>query len=84
MIHTVLESERYPLKIRSTFDIDSCLDCHASTERFQAVKGHRTLGIQNHLMSGEIGCTGACHEPAHPPAALNGTDAWERWQERGS
>lgn len=83
MIHTVLATERYPLKMRSTFNIGSCLDCHAATEPFRAVKGHRTLGIQNRMMSGEIGCTGACHEPAHPRAALNGTEAWKRWKERG-
>jgi hypothetical protein len=82
MIHTVRKSERYPLKMRSTFDLRSCLDCHAATEPFRSVKGHTTVGIQKELMSGEIGCTGACHDPAHPPAALNGTEAWERWQER--
>lgn len=82
MIHTILQSERYPLKMRSTFDIRSCLDCHAATEGFRSVKGHRTRGIQNQLMKGEIGCTGACHEPAHPRAALNGTESWERWKER--
>ena len=82
MIHTVRRTERYPLKMRSTFDIRSCLDCHAATEPFQTVKGHKTRAIQNQLMTGEIGCTGACHEPAHPPAALNGTEAWEHWKER--
>ncbi|MCH7869872.1 MAG: hypothetical protein IH881_19420 [Myxococcales bacterium] len=82
MLHTIRGSEDYPLKMRSTFDIQSCLDCHAATEPFRSVKGHKTRGIQNQLMSGEIGCTGACHEPAHPPAALNGTEAWERWKER--
>ena len=82
MIHTIRRSERYPLKMRSRFDIRSCLDCHAATEPFRAVKGHTTRGIQNQLMTGEIGCTGACHEPAHPPAALNGTESWERWKER--
>lgn len=82
MIHTIRQSERNPLKMRSAFDIRSCLDCHAATEGFRSVKGHRTRGIQNQLMKGEIGCTGACHEPAHPRAALNGTESWERWKER--
>ena len=82
MIHTVLDTQRYPLAMRSTFDIESCLDCHAGSAPFRAVKGHRTRGIQNRLISGEVGCTGACHESAHPPAALNGTDSWERWKER--
>ena len=83
MIHTVRSSERYPLKMRSTFDIASCLDCHAATEAFRTVKGHKARGIQNQLITGEIGCTGSCHEAAHPPAALNGTQSWERWKERG-
>ena len=82
MIHTVRQNERYPLKMRSTFDLSSCLDCHAATEPFRSVKGHTTVSLQKKLMSGEIGCTGACHAPAHPRAALNGTKAWERWKER--
>jgi hypothetical protein len=82
MIHTVLRTERYPLKMRSTFNISSCLDCHAATEPFRAVKGHRTAKIQEQLISGEVSCTGACHQPAHPAAALNGTESWERWKER--
>ena len=81
MFRTVMDSHRYPLKMRSTFDISSCLDCHAGSKAFRAVKGHKTLGIQKQLMSGAMGCTGACHESAHPPAALNGTLAWERWKE---
>ena len=82
MLHTVMGSQRYPLKMRSTFDIASCLDCHSGSKAFRNVKGHKPLGIQQKLMSGELGCTGACHESAHPPAALNGTAAWERWKER--
>ena len=82
MIHTVLRSERYPLKMRSTFDISACMNCHAASEAFRAVKGHKTRGIQNRLLSGESGCSGACHEAAHPPAALNGSESWERWKER--
>jgi hypothetical protein len=82
MIQTIRRSDRFPLKMRSTFDIQSCLDCHMESEPFQSVKGHMTRGIQNRLMTGEIGCTGACHEPAHPPAALNGTESWEQWKER--
>jgi nitrate/TMAO reductase-like tetraheme cytochrome c subunit len=83
MIQTILDSQRYPLEMRDTFDVASCLDCHAGSAPFQAIKGHRTREIQNQLLSGEVGCTGACHESAHPPAALNGTESWERWQGRG-
>ena len=82
MLHTVRGSQRYPLKMRSTFDIASCLDCHAGSEPFRAVKGHRVAGIQDGLMSGDMRCTGACHQAGHPPAALNGTASWERWKER--
>lgn len=80
MLHTIADTNRYPLKMRSTYDISACLDCHAETPAFQEIKGHRTLGIQNQLVSGEIGCTGACHDPAHPRAALYGTEAWEEWK----
>jgi hypothetical protein len=82
MFHTVLATERYPLEMRATFDISACMNCHAASEPFRAVKGHKTRGIQNRLLSGESGCTGACHEAAHPPAALNGTESWERWKAR--
>jgi cytochrome c nitrite reductase small subunit len=82
MRHTVMDSQRYPLKMRSTFDISSCLDCHAGSEAFREVKGHRPRGIQERLVSGEMSCTGACHASAHPPAALNGTEAWEKWKAR--
>ena len=82
MYHTIMDSERYPLKMRSTFDISSCLDCHSGSSAFRDVKGHKPLGTQNQLLSGEMSCTGACHESAHPPSALNGTKSWERWQER--
>jgi len=76
MIHTVKRSERYPLKMRNTFDIDSCLDCHAGAAPFRAVEMHRDPGIQQALVSREMGCTGACHVTAHPSAALNGAAAW--------
>ncbi len=81
MLHTMMGSQRYPLKMRATFDISSCLDCHAGSKAFREVKGHKTAGIQEQLVSGGMGCTGACHESAHPPAALNGTESWERWKE---
>jgi len=82
MLHTVMDSQRFPLKMRSTFDISSCLDCDAGSEAFREVKGHRPRGIQEKLVSGEMSCTGACHQSAHPPAALNGTEAGEKWKAR--
>jgi hypothetical protein len=35
-----------------------------------------TPGIQQALVSRDMGCTGACHPNAHPAAALNGAAAW--------
>jgi cytochrome c-type protein NapC len=82
MLHTIMDSEHYPLRMRSRFDISSCLDCHSGSDEFRGVKGHKVLGTQMQLISGEMGCTGACHARAHSPAALNGTDSWERWKKR--
>lgn len=82
MIHTVLATERYPLRMRSPFDIRSCLDCHAATDAFRDAKAHRAGDVQRLLLAGEMSCSGTCHAAAHPPAALNGTVAWERWKER--
>ncbi len=76
MLHSALGTENYPLKLRRPFNIDSCLDCHAEAKPFQAVEVHRDPGIQQALVSREMGCTGACHPSAHPSVALNGAAAW--------
>jgi hypothetical protein len=76
MLHTVLGTEDYPLALRSAFDIDSCLDCHAGAKPFRAVEVHRDAGIQEALVEGQMGCTGACHVTAHPAKALLGATAW--------
>jgi hypothetical protein len=76
MLHSALRTENYPLKLRRPFNIDSCLDCHAGAKPFRAVDVHRDPGIQQALVSREMGCTGACHPSAHPAAALNGAAAW--------
>ena len=72
MLHTVTGGYEYPLTMASTYDISACLNCHAESARFRAVEAHRDPDLQNSLLSGEIGCAGLCHPPAHPPDALMG------------
>jgi cytochrome c nitrite reductase small subunit len=72
MLHTATGRYELPLRHRGTFDISSCLGCHAQAAPFRDVEVHRDPGIQESLVAGEMGCTGACHPSAHPPEALNG------------
>jgi hypothetical protein len=76
MLHTVNGDYEYPLKKVGTFDIQSCLDCHAQAAPFREQEVHRDPDLQKSLLSGEIGCTGACHAEPHPPEALEGAAAW--------
>ncbi|MGH0034094.1 MAG: NapC/NirT family cytochrome c [Myxococcota bacterium] len=75
MLNTVTGDFELPLSHHGTFDIDACLSCHAGALPFRAVETHRDEGIQQALLSGEMGCAGACHPPAHPQEALNGSAA---------
>ena len=72
MLHTVRDSYEYPISLNRAYDIDACLACHAEAKGFRAVETHQTPEIQELLLSGELGCTGTCHPPAHPPEALAG------------
>lgn len=72
MLHTVTGNYEFPLKHHGTFDIDSCLSCHATAVPFRKVETHRDEAIQQALLSGEMTCTGVCHPAAHPPDALTG------------
>jgi nitrate/TMAO reductase-like tetraheme cytochrome c subunit len=72
MWHELSGAYEYPLKMRGPFDIDSCLDCHRSAEKFKAVPSHKDVKIQGRLMSRELSCTGTCHPRAHPDEALVG------------
>jgi nitrate/TMAO reductase-like tetraheme cytochrome c subunit len=72
MIHTVTGNFDFPLKHHGTFDISSCLSCHAAAKPFRKAETHRDEGIQQALLSGAMGCTGVCHPAAHPESALNG------------
>jgi nitrate/TMAO reductase-like tetraheme cytochrome c subunit len=76
MAHTVTGNYEYPLTKVGAFDIQSCLDCHAQAAPFREQEAHRDPDIQKSLLSGEIGCTGACHVVPHPPEALEGAAAW--------
>jgi hypothetical protein len=77
MVHTVTGNYELPLKKSGTFDIASCLDCHAQAAPFRDEETHRDPDLQKALLSGEMGCVGACHPAPHPPQALEGRVAWE-------
>lgn len=77
MVHTITRNFEYPLTHHGTFDIASCLSCHAGAKPFRAVETHRDMAIQEALVSGEMGCTGMCHPSAHPPEALVGAQAYQ-------
>ena len=70
-----LSSEVASIKLNGTFDIDSCLGCHAFAPSFRAVEAHQDPDLQKQLLSREMGCTGICHPAAHPEAALTGGGA---------
>lgn len=75
MVRTITGGYDYPLRSHS-FDIRSCLDCHAEAVPFRRVSSHRRREVQEALLSGELSCAGVCHPPAHPPEALRGDQAW--------
>jgi hypothetical protein len=74
MVHTLTGSYEFPLQARS-FDVHSCLGCHAEAVPFRSVEVHRDPDLQRQLLSGELGCAGLCHPPAHPEEALRGSGA---------
>ena len=80
MIHTVTNGYEFPIQTVGTFDIASCLDCHAQAAPFRAEATHRDPDLQQSLLSGEIGCVGLCHPAPHPPEALQGVAAWRASQ----
>jgi nitrate/TMAO reductase-like tetraheme cytochrome c subunit len=75
MLHTVTGNYDTPLKLHGSFDINSCLSCHARAEAFRAVEAHQDPDLQNALVSREMSCVGICHDPPHPETALNGERA---------
>jgi len=61
-----------PVHLNGTFDINSCLGCHAGAASFRAVTAHQDPDLQAALLNRSMSCTGACHPAAHPDAALTG------------
>ncbi len=76
MVRTITGKYEFPLQKVGTFDIQSCLDCHAQAAPFRAQEAHQDPDLQKALLGGEIGCVGACHADPHPPEALQGAAAW--------
>jgi nitrate/TMAO reductase-like tetraheme cytochrome c subunit len=74
MILTVTGGYKYPLHARS-FDIASCLGCHAEAVPFRAQPAHQAPEVQQQLLAGELSCAGTCHPDAHPADALMGASA---------
>lgn len=72
MVRTITARYEFPLKLHGTFDIGSCLGCHAFAPAFRAVQEHQNAELQKQILACEIGCTGLCHPAAHPASALNG------------
>jgi len=72
MVRTATGRYELPLKLNGTFDIDSCLGCHAPSPAFRAVEAHQDPDLQKALLSHEISCTGTCHPAAHTESALTG------------
>jgi hypothetical protein len=72
MIRTATGWYDLPIKLHGTFDIDSCLGCHAHAASFRAVEAHQDPDLQKQLLSHELSCTGVCHPAAHPESALTG------------
>jgi hypothetical protein len=64
-----------PLELNGTFDINSCLGCHAGAATFRAVPAHQDSDVQQALLNHAMACTGACHPAAHPEEALTGGKA---------
>lgn len=71
MVRTVSGSYEFPIQSK-TFNVNSCLGCHARAVGFREVEEHRDPEIQEELLSGVSGCAGDCHEVAHPESALWG------------
>src|SRR6516225_8374018 len=61
-----------PIKLHGSFDINSCLGCHAGAASFRAVEAHQAPDLQAALLNHTMSCTGTCHPAAHPDSALTG------------
>jgi cytochrome c nitrite reductase small subunit len=75
MINTVIGRYHFPLETAGAVDLDACLSCHAEAKPFRAAEAHHDPDLQRMLLGGQLGCTGACHQDAHPADSLNGASA---------
>ena len=75
MLRSLTGRYHLPLELNGTFDINSCLGCHAGAATFRAVAAHQDPDVQQALLSHAVTCTGACHPAAHPEEALTGGKA---------
>ena len=75
MVHNLTGRYALPLQLKNSFDIASCLGCHAGAASFRAVEAHQAPDLQAALLDRTMSCTGACHPAAHPPEALVGAGA---------
>lgn len=67
---TFTNSARFPLAHDGVFDADGCLKCHEGTGSFRAEPSHFEPETRAAIARGELGCSGACHPPAHAPDSL--------------
>ena len=72
MVRTLTGDYKLPIELHGTFDINSCLGCHAASPAFREVKEHQDPDVQKALLAHEMSCTGVCHPDAHPASALTG------------
>src|SRR5262249_62138001 len=72
MVRSLTGRYALPIELEGTFDINSCLGCHAGAASFRAVTAHQDPDLQAALLSRTMSCTGACHPAAHPEDALTG------------
>ena len=79
MLRTLTGRYDLPIKLNGSFDINSCLGCHAGAASFRAVEAHQAPDLQEALLNRTMSCTGACHPAAHPeersPVATRPHDA---------
>ena len=75
MLRTLTGRYTLPIQLNGTFDINSCLGCHAGAASFRAVTAHQDPDLQAALLNRTMSCTGACHPAAHPEEALTGGGA---------
>ena len=72
MLRTATNDYKFPIEHRGSFDIDSCLNCHARSATFRSVGAHQDPDTQQALFKREMSCTGICHSAGHPEDALMG------------